>query len=131
MTSPLLTATTGNVPYTITLTDSAHTWLGDAPTEFGGADQGPSPHTLLLSSLGACTAITLSMYANRKTWALEGVEVVLGYASEAPGSTTITREIKLKGKLDDEQRARLLEIAGACPIHKILSGDIKIESKLA
>lgn len=131
MASPLVSAVIGTVPYTVTLTDSAHQWIGDVPDAHGGADAGPSPHSQLLASLGSCTAITLSMYAGRKTWGLEGVEVILGYTNEAPGTTTISREIKLKGNLDEEQKARLLQIADACPIHKILTGEIKIESKLA
>jgi putative redox protein len=131
MASPLVTATIGNVPYTVTLTDGAHQWLGDASTEHGGAYAGPTPHSILLSALGTCTAVTLTMYAGRKTWALEGVEVMLGYANEAPGTTTISREIKVKGNLDAEQRERLLQIANACPIHKILTGEIKVETALA
>lgn len=132
MASTLVTASIGNIPYTVSLNDGAHQWLGDATVEHGGAYAGPTPHSILLSSLGTCTAVTLMMYAGRKTWPLEGVEVVLGYANEAPGTTTITREIHIKGaELDTEQRDRLLQIANACPIHKILLGEIKIESSLA
>lgn len=131
MANTLVTATIGTVPYTVTLTDGAHRWLGDATAEHGGAYAGPTPHSILLSALGTCTAVTLTMYAGRKTWALEGVEVILGYASEAPGATTISREIKVKGNLDAEQKERLLQIANACPIHKILTGEIKVESTLA
>lgn len=131
MASPLVSAVIGTVPYTVTLTDGAHKWLGDATAEHGGAYAGPTPHSILLSSLGTCTAITLTMYAGRKTWGLEGVEVILGYANEAPGTTTISREIRLKGNLDEEQKARMLQIADACPIHKILTGEIKVESTLA
>lgn len=130
MASTLVTATIGAVPYTVSLTDSVHQWVGDAPAELGGADAGPSPHSQLLAALGTCTAITLSMYAGRKTWALEGVEVVLGFANEAPGTVTISREIRIKGNLDAEQKERLLQIANACPIHKVLSGEIRIESSL-
>lgn len=128
--SPLVTATIGAIPYTVSLSDTTHQWVGDADKASGGADAGPSPHSQLLAALGSCTAITLSMYAGRKTWALEGVEVVLGYVSEAPGKTTITRAIKVHGKLDAEQKERLLQIANACPIHKVLSGEISIESSL-
>ena len=131
MASTLVTAVIGNVPYTVSLTDGAHQWVGDATAEHGGAYAGPTPHSMLLSALGTCTAITLTMYAGRKTWGLEGVEVILGYANEAPGKTTISREIKLKGNLDAEQKERLLQIADACPIHKIMSGEIKVESTLA
>lgn len=131
MLSPLVTASIGSVPYTVSLSDGTHQWLGDSSRDSGGADAGPSPHSQLLAALGSCTAITLSMYAGRKTWALEGVEVILGVVSEVPGKTTISREIKVRGNLDAEQQARLLQIANACPIHKILSGEIAIESSLA
>lgn len=131
MASTLVTAVIGSVPYTVSLTDGAHQWLGDATAEHGGAYAGPTPHSILLSALGTCTAVTLSMYAGRKTWGLEGVEVILGYSNEAPGTTTISREIRLKGNLDEEQKARMLQIADACPIHKILTGEIKVESTLA
>ena len=131
MASPLVSAVIGTVPYTVSLTDGTHKWLGDATAEHGGAYAGPTPHSILLSALGTCTAVTLTMYAGRKTWGLEGVEVILGYANEAPGTTTISREIKLKGNLDEEQKARMLQIADACPIHKILTGEIKVESTLA
>lgn len=130
MASTLVTATIGNVPYTVSLNDGAHQWVGDATAEHGGAYAGPTPHSQLLAALGACTAITLTMYASRKTWTLEGVEVILGYANEAPGATTISREIKLKGNLDAEQKERLLQIADACPLHKILSGEIRIATSL-
>lgn len=132
MASTLLTASIGNIPYTVSLSDGTHQWLADVTAEHGGADAGPTPHSLLLSSLGTCTAVTLMMYAGRKTWPLEGVDVILTYANEGPGTITISRELHIKGAaLDAEQRARLLQIADACPIHKILMGEIKIESSLA
>lgn len=127
-------ASIGTVPYTVTLSDGVHHWLADEPVAAGGANVGPSPVELLLSSLGACTAITLSMYAQRKAWPLTAVDVVLSLnpdGSAISASNVISREIKLSGTLDDEQRQRLLQVANACPIHKVLTGELHISSSLS
>jgi len=119
----------GETPYVVTMDDGIHQWSGDEPIEQGGADTGPSPTQLLLSSLGACTAITLKMYANRKQWPLEEIEVWVSLnpsGKAADGATEITRRIGFKGSLDPSQRERLLQIANACPIHKLLTGNIRV-----
>lgn len=134
MSTPSVRAIGGTTPYAVTLVDDAgHTWLGDEPVDLGGADAGPSPFHLLLSSLGACTVITLQMFAARKQWPLAGVEVALQLNPEgAPASgTDITRTITLSGALSEEQRARLLQVANACPVHKLLTGEVRIASALA
>ncbi|MEW9573422.1 OsmC family protein [Rhodanobacter sp. Si-c] len=129
-----VTAAIASTPYTVRLGDDrGHQWLADEPADLHGANAGPDPHRLLLSSLGACTSITLKMYAERKGWPLEGVEVVLDFNPEGKpedGSNLIRRRIALYGKLDEPQRERLLQIANACPIHKVLSGEIRIDSAL-
>ncbi len=132
--NPTVRAVAGDTPYLVKITDdSGHQWLADEPSELGGGNTAPSPDLLLLGSLGACTAITLQMYAARKQWPLSGVEVELQLnpAGKSALGNDITRKIFLQGELDDEQRARLLQIANACPIHKILTGEVRIASSLA
>ena len=118
-------------PYATQLVVGHHHTVADEPVDLGGGDTGPAPDEILLSALGACTAITLRMYAERKQWPLEGVEVKLGYAERGKDKPVITRQVELRGKLDAGQRERLLQIANACPVHKILTGSVEIPTTLA
>jgi putative redox protein len=127
--TPAVSASIDAKDFQVVLSDGQHQWLGDEPSNLGGADTGPSPHSLLLSSLGACTSITLKMYAKHKTWPLEAVHVTLTLES-TPEGTVIDRQIQLTGELDTTQRERLLQIANACPVHKVLTGSIEIRSGL-
>ena len=127
-------AQSSNIPYRITLTDGrGHTWHADEPTAVGGTDSAPNPLQIMLSALGACTAITLQMYAGRKQWPLTQIDVNLQLNPEGKPAdgNQITRNITLHGELDDEQRQRLLQIANACPVHKLLEGNVSIPSALA
>lgn len=127
-------ASIGSVPYTVELSDDlGHRWLGDEPEDAGGANAGPSPERLLLSALGTCTAVTVTMYAQRKQWPLTGVKVELAFNPDGKpeSGTDIRRRVELLGELDDAQRHRLLLAANACPIHKVLTGEVRIDTTLA
>lgn len=129
--SAQVTAEFAAVPYQVKLSDGLHQWLADLAQE-GTASIGPGPHELLLSALGACTAITLGLYAQRKQLYLQRIEVNLGISLEdaAAGLTRIERQITLEGELDQAQRDRLLQVANACPIHRLLTGAVEIHSAL-
>ncbi|MDR6781643.1 putative redox protein [Pedobacter africanus] len=107
-----------------------HFIYADEPEDIGGTDEGMSPAALLLASLGSCTAITIRMYADRKGFNLEHIKIELAICKEEEmgKETTIKRKITFTGALTDEEHGRLMLIADKCPIHKILSNPIKIET---
>lgn len=140
-TGSVVVASTGAGPFDQILLDGRHSLRADEPTSAGGADAGPGPYEFLLMSLGSCTSMTVHMYAARKQWPLEQVVVRLRherrYAEdcadcEKPGALLdhIDRSIEFVGALDDVQRARLLEIADHCPVHRTLTSQIVVKTEL-
>ncbi|MEX1003019.1 MAG: alpha/beta fold hydrolase [Crocinitomicaceae bacterium] len=124
--------------YTTNIYTDDHQLVADEPEDFGGNNLGPSPYELLISSLGACTVMTLKMYAERKKWPLDEVKVFLSYDkkhSEELGLDSkgkidhIVRKIELIGNLEEEQRKKLIEIADKCPVHKTLESKTVIETE--
>lgn len=119
---------------------ASHQLLADEPVSYGGKNLGPTPYDLLLMSLGACTSMTIRMYANHKKWPLEDVNIDLQHekvhAQDCEGCEKgdkidhITRVISLTGDLTEEQRARLLEIADRCPVHRTLENNPVVETML-
>jgi len=131
---------TGGTGFRTEIRAGAHGLEADEPAAVGGTDAGPSPYDLLLASLGACTGMTLRMYADRKQWPLESVVVHLSHSrvhavdgaaagTDAARTDRIDREIVLTGALDDEQRARLKEIAGRCPVHRTLERGVAVTTR--
>jgi uncharacterized OsmC-like protein/alpha/beta superfamily hydrolase len=132
---------TGRPRYHTEILAAGHTLVADEPESVGGGDTGPTPFGLLMASLGACTTITLRMYADRKEWPLEEIGVRLEHrklnAAEAPVSEgglpkldEISQTLELAGPLDGDQRSRLLEIAQRCPIHRALESGVIMPMEL-
>jgi putative redox protein len=128
--------------YTQRIFAGAHTLTADEPQSMGGDDRGPTPYQLLMASLGACTSITLRMYAERKQLALSGIRIRLRHAkihaadcahceTQTGKLDEITRELELTGELTPAERARLLEIANKCPVHRTLHSELSVQTRLS
>ena len=132
----------GTGAYTVAIAAGPHHWLGDEPAGVGGDDLGPSPYQMLSAALGACTAMTVRMYANRKQWPLAHVKVALRHAkihaqdcaeceTKAGQIDRIERFITLEGDLDAAQRQRLLEIADMCPVLRTWHSEVQVVTQEA
>ncbi|MEM7171792.1 MAG: alpha/beta fold hydrolase [Pseudomonadota bacterium] len=147
--APTLKAATGAVvvqesgegTFTQRIAAGSHHLRADEPTSYGGLDSGPTPYDLLLAGLGACTSMTIRMYANHKKLPLDQVTVHLQHQkihaqdcaeceTKAGKIDHIVRQVELKGDLSEEQRDRILEIADKCPVHRTLENEVKISTEL-
>jgi putative redox protein len=131
----------GAVRYAEQIWVGPHALLADEPSDVGGNDVGPNPYELLLAALGACASITVRMYAERKRWPLEDVQIRLSLSrihaedcdrcdTEVGTVDRIEAEIYFTGDLSGDQQLRLLEIANKCPVHRTLGSGSRIDMKL-
>jgi len=132
----------GKDHYHTDITAGGHTLVADEPEGVGGTDDGPDPYALLLSALGACKAITVRMYADRKEWPLDRLEFELSHSrvhaedcddcEHTEGMISVIEcTLRANGDLTDEQRQRLVEIADKCPVHKTLVGPNHVRTTLS
>ena len=118
-------------PYVTHISSETNSLIADEPIDLGGKNTGMTPTELLASSLAACTCITLRMYANRKQWNVESIETHVTISNQEDSKTTLfERTITFTGTIDTIQRERLLDIANHCPVHKILSHTITIQTSI-
>ena len=111
---------TGESNYTVDIEVSGYSFKGDEPKSFGGGGLGPAPYDLLLASLGECTAMTIRWYALKKNWPLERAEVKISY-QKIDNVDNFEKQIIIHGdELTDEQRERLIDVAGKCPVQRSL-----------
>ncbi len=126
-----VTAKIGTEKYKCTVQWRHGKFIVDEPESSGGKDKGPDPHTLLLSSLGTCTLVTLRMYIDRKGWDIPDIAVSVNMYHEVRDGknvTVIDRDLDFLAPVTDEQRERMVQIAKACPISKILEGEIQVRT---
>ena len=108
-----------------------HRLLADEPEDMGGEDMGPSPQELLAASLASCTAITMEMYAKRKGWNVDGMEVDVDYTPAERGcATNFKLVMKMPAHLSEEQAERLQTIAAKCPVHRTLEGEVLFDERV-
>ena len=124
------TAFIGNTQYQSIVNSGGHGLITDEPLKANGSNTGMNPFSLLLASLASCTVITLRMYIDRKMWPIEEIKADIEMYKTLSG-TRIETKLSFKGEVNEEQRDRLLKIANACPVHKILIGNININTNIS
>jgi putative redox protein len=107
--------------------EGRHSIVVDEPREAGGTDAGPAPTRLLAAGLASCVAITVEMYAERKGWEVGDVEVEVEVGYERYTPTSFDVALRLPAEIDPARRERLLAIAGKCPVHRIVAGDVDVK----
>lgn len=121
----------GDTHFQCTADNGANQWFVDEPVDKGGMDTGPSPSESVMGGLGACIAITMQIYARHKGWDLGEVKVDLHLEGMEPGGHPhIHRIITIQGNFDEDQRARLLKVAGKCPVSRLISGEVPMTGEL-
>lgn len=118
-----------------TITNQRHAWTSDVPKTLGSHDAAPDPHDLYDSALAACTVLTLELYVRRKDWKVETITCSVDRISEEKGADgkmvyTLKRRVSVTGDLADDDRARLIEIANKCPIHRLMEGVTHVDTVL-
>ena len=135
MSEPVIVSERAGGVYTNDVKTSRHHLYADEPIDLGSADLGPTPYEYLCAALGACTSITMRMYANRKGWPVDHIGVTVTHAKEIHGDglrrDVFTRVIAIEGDLDEAQRSRMIEIANKCPVHRTLEAGSDVITKAA
>lgn len=129
MEEKIAVATIGHDVYRTELLVRNHHLLADEPTDVGGKDLGPRPGDFLRMSLASCTAITLRMYANRKQFSVDHIQVSVT-TKETERGTQFESHVEIKGRLNEEEKQRMLQIAKKCPVHKVLTHPIEVITDL-
>jgi putative redox protein len=120
------TAITGQEKYKTIIRSTTNEIIADEPVELGGQDLGLNPIELLTASLASCTSITLRMYSDRKEWDVKEIATDVTLNDEDKNNPILTRTIEIEGYLDEQQKSRLLAIANACPMYKLLNKGLEI-----
>jgi len=142
MEGEVIVSENGEGPFGQAILANGHTLRADEPESYGGRNTGPSPYDLLMAALGACTSMTLRMYADKKKWPLAKVTVAMNHAkihaedceqceTSAGRIDRFERVVTVEGDLDGEQRSKLLEIADKCPVHRTLHSEVQVVTRLA
>jgi putative redox protein len=127
----LVVEETGHGKFRLQVTSGESSFIVDEPASAGGTGEGPTPYDLLSAALGSCSLLTMRLYADRKGWPLEGVRVAITHSREGvAGRDRFHKEIELRGPLSEEQRTRLHDIAGRCPVQLTLERGSEIETSL-